>query len=342
MAKRESFVITKVKNNIIQNNLLENGDNIVVGLSGGPDSVFLLYILMYIKEEFKSKYGIEYNIVVCHINHMIRKEAGEDESLAKEYAEKYGLKFYSAKADIKVLAKEKKLSEEECGRDFRYEFFEKIAKENGCNKIAVAHNACDNAETMLHNLFRGTGLNGLVGIKVKNGKVIRPILNVKKQDILDYLSKNGIKYNIDKTNSENIYTRNKIRNDLIPKIEKEYNSNIIEALNRMSKQINDDLIYINGSVCEEYLERVIEKKEDYIVFDIEGFKEEYKAVKNRLIILLIEDLLGTSKGIENVHIENICDMFEKSITGKTFSIGSKFDIIVQRGKKAKILKKINR
>lgn len=338
MSKRESLIITKVKNNILENNLLEDGDNIVIGLSGGPDSVFLLYVLQYIKEEFEKKYGIKYNILVCHVNHMIRKEAGEDEKLAKEYASRYCLKFYSVRADIAAMAKEKKISEEECGRDFRYEFFNKIAKENGCNKIAVAHNSCDNAETILHNLFRGTGLNGLVGIKLQNGNIIRPILNIKKQNIINYLDENGIKYNIDRTNSENIYTRNKIRNDLLPKIEKEYNPNIIDSLNRMSRQISEDVEYINSVASKEYVSRVIEKKDEYITLDIKNFKEEYKAIKNRIVILFIEDFLGTSKGIENIHIENICDMFEKSITHKKFSIGNKFDIIIEKGKIAKIQK----
>ena len=274
MAKRENLIITRVKENILNNNLIENNDSIVVGLSGGPDSVFLIEVLQGLKKEFKEKYNINYNMVVCHINHMIRKEAGNDESLAKEYAEKYGFEFYSLKADVKKIAKEKKISEEECGREIRYDFFNKIAKEHGCNKIAVAHNSCDNAETMLHNLMRGSGLNGLAGIKVKNKNIIRPILDVSKAEIIDYLEKENIKYNIDKTNNENIYTRNKIRNDLIPKIQKEYNPNIINSLNRMSKQIQEDLEYINSSAKEKYKKALLEKNDKYLKINIKDFSNE--------------------------------------------------------------------
>lgn len=338
MAKRENLIITRVKENILNNNLIENNDSIVVGLSGGPDSVFLIEVLQGLKKEFKEKYNINYNMVVCHINHMIREEAGNDENLAKEYAEKYGLEFYSLKADVKKIAKEKKISEEECGREIRYDFFNKIAKEHGFNKIAVAHNSCDNAETMLHNLMRGSGLNGLAGIKVKNNNIIRPILDVSKGEIIDYLDKENIKYNIDKTNSENIYTRNKIRNDLIPKIQEEYNPNIINSLNRMSKQIQEDLEYINSSAKEKYKKALLEKNDKYLKISIKDFNNEYKAIKSRIILLFINDFIGETKGIENAHIENICDMFEKGITGKRFSIGNKFDIVIEKGKIAKIIK----
>ena len=338
MAKRENLIITRVKENILNNNLIENNDSIVVGLSGGPDSVFLIEVLQGLKKEFKEKYNINYNMVVCHINHMIREEAGNDENLAKEYAEKYGLEFYSLKADVKKIAKEKKISEEECGREIRYDFFNKIAKEHGCNKIAVAHNSCDNAETMLHNLMRGSGLNGLAGIKVKNKNIIRPILDVSKAEIIDYLEKENIKYNIDKTNNENIYTRNKIRNDLIPKIQKEYNPNIINSLNRMSKQIQEDLEYINSSAKEKYKKALLEKNDKYLKINIKDFSNEYKAIKSRIILLFIDDFVGETKGIENAHIESVCNMFEKGITGKRFSIGNKFDIVIEKGKIAKIIK----
>ena len=270
---------------------------------------------------------------------MIRKEAKEDELLAKEYAKKYNLKFYPLEIDVKKIAKENKLSEEECGRNIRYDFFEKILKENNATKIAVAHNANDNAETVIHNIMRGTGLNGLGGIKVKNGKIIRPILNIEKKEILKYLDKNEIKYNIDKTNLETVYTRNKIRNDLIKKIENEYNPGFVNAINRMACNVNQDLEYINTASEKVYNKRIIEKKDDSIKLDIKDFNSEEIAIKNRIILLAIKDLLGNIKGIEEAHIEEICRLMNNHITGKSFSIGNKFEIQIERNKIARLYRK---
>lgn len=340
MAKREPIIISKVRENILKNNLLEDGDKIVLGLSGGPDSVFLAHVLEYLKKSFKEKYNISYSIIICHINHMIRKEAGEDEELAKKYAEKYCCEFYSLHSDVQTLAKESKISEEECGRNVRYEFFNKILKEKSCTKIAVAHNAGDNAETVLHNFMRGAGLNGLCGISVKNGSIIRPILNIKKDEIIEYLDENRIEYNIDRTNKELIYTRNKIRNDLIPKIEDEYNPNIIDTINRMAEKISDDMDFIDSLAKEEYAKMIINKIKDSVRLNIREFKNKKVAIKNRVILLAIEEIIGTVKGIESKHLEEISNLFDNSITGKKFEIGNKFTINIEKNKIAKITKNV--
>jgi len=340
MAKREPIIISKVRENILKNELIQDGDKIVLGLSGGPDSVFLAYVLEYLKKSFKEKNNIEYDIIICHINHMIREEAEQDELLAKKYADKYGYNFYSLHTDVKALAKENKISEEECGRNVRYEFFNKILEEKGGTKIAVAHNAGDNAETVLHNFMRGAGLNGLCGISVKNGNIIRPILNIKKDEIIEYLDENGIEYNIDRTNKELIYTRNKIRNDLIPKIENEYNPNIIDTINRMSQKISEDMDFIDSIAKEEYANMIISKRNDSVKLNIREFKNKKIAIKNRVILLAIEDILGTIKGMESKHLEEISNLFDNSITGKKFEIGNKFAINIEKNKVAHITKNV--
>ena len=340
MAKREPIIISKVRENILKNNLLQDGDKIILGLSGGPDSVFLAYVLEYLKKSFREKYNISYSIVACHINHMIREEAGDDEELAKSYAEKYGWEFYLLHSNVQALAKESKMSEEECGRNVRYEFFNKILEEKGGTKIAVAHNAGDNAETVLHNFMRGAGLNGLCGISIKNGNIIRPILNIRKNEILEYLDENRIEYNIDRTNKELIYTRNKIRNDLIPKIENEYNPNIIDTINRMSEKISEDMQFIDGVAEKEYASMLINKSKDGLRLNIRNFKDKNKAIKSRVILLAIEDILGTVKGIESRHLEEISNLFDNSITGKKFEIGNKFSINIEKNKVAVITKNV--
>jgi len=340
MAKRESIIISKVRDNILKNDLIQDGDKIVLGLSGGPDSVFLLHTLEYLKKSFKEKYNISYSLIICHINHMIRQEAGEDELLAKKYAEKYQCEFYSLHSDVQALSKENKISEEECGRNIRYEFFEKILKENDATKIAVAHNAGDNAETILHNFMRGTGLNGLCGISVKNGNIIRPILNIKKDEIIEYLDENRIEYNIDRTNKELIYTRNKIRNDLITKIENEYNPNIIDTINRMAKQITEDMDFIESVAKEEYTKMIISKTNDSVRLNISDFKNKKAAIKNRIILLAVEDILGTVKGIESKHLEDISNLLDNSIPGKKFEIRNKFGVYIEKNKVAIITKNV--
>lgn len=340
MAKREPIIISKVRENILKNELIQDGDKIVLGLSGGPDSVFLAHVLEYLKKSFKEKYNISYSMIICHINHMIREEAGEDEELAKVYAKKYEWEFYSLHSDVQALAKENKISEEECGRNVRYEFFNKILEEKGGTKIAVAHNAGDNAETVLHNFMRGAGLNGLCGISIKNGNIIRPILNIKKDEIIEYLNENRIEYNIDRTNKELIYTRNKIRNDLIPKIENEYNPNIIDTINRMAEKISEDLEFIESVAKEEYTKIVLSKEKDTVKLNIREFKNKKTAIKNRIILLAIEDVLGTVKGIESKHLEEITNLFDNSITGKKFEIGNKFCITIEKNKVAKITKNV--
>ena len=338
MGKRESGILTKIKNNILDNKLIETDDIIVIGVSGGPDSVFLLHSLNYFKEIFKKKYNIEYNVIVCHINHMIRKEAKLDELLAKQYAEKYNFKFYSLEADVSKIAKEEKISEEECGRNIRYEFFEKILKENSGTKIAVAHNANDNSETVIHNFIRGTGLNGLTGIKFVNGKIIRPLLNIEKKDIVKYLDENSIKYNIDKTNLENDYTRNKIRNDLIKKIELEYNPSFIKSINRMTKNINEDMKYIDKMAKVEYEGIILKKEKNTVLINIKEFKNMDIAIQKRVVLNAINDIMGNIKSIEDKHIEDICELLRKAITGKMFSIEKKFSIQIENNKKAKLFK----
>ena len=338
MARREDNILTKVRDNILENKLIDNSDVIVLGLSGGPDSVFLLHSLMKLKELFKKNYNIEYKVIVCHVNHMIRKEAKEDENLAKEYAKKYNLEFYPLQTHVKEIAKKQKISEEECGRNIRYEFFNKVLKEHEGTKIAVAHNACDNAETIIHNIIRGTGLNGLVGIKLKNEKIIRPILNIQKDEIIKYLDENGIKYNIDRTNLENDYTRNKIRNDLIKKIEKEYNPNIIQALNRMSYVVEKDLEYINKKAKEYYSKVILYRDDNELKLDIKEFGSEDYAIKNRIVLFAISELIGNINDIEEVHLKQIVNLMDKHISGKMFSIGNKFTIVIEKNKVAKIYK----
>ena len=216
-------------------NLIENNDIIVVGFSGGPDSVFLVEMLK------KLKNFINFKIYLVHVNHLLRGEdADSDENFSFEYAKKNNLEIFTKRISVKEIAKEMGKTLEEVGREERYKFFSEIYETVGANKIATAHNKDDQIETFLFRLIRGTSLQGLEGIKIKNNNIIRPISEIYKKDILEYLNKNEIQYKIDKTNFENEFTRNSIRLDLIPFIEERYNIKFKDKIFSLIEEIREN------------------------------------------------------------------------------------------------------
>ena len=216
-------------------NLIENNDTIVVGFSGGPDSVFLVEMLKKLQNFFKFK------IYLVHINHLLRGEdADADESFSYDYAKRNNLEIFVKRIPVKEIAKKTGKTLEEVGREERYNFFSEIYNKVGANKIATAHNKDDQIETFLFRLVRGTSLQGLEGIKLKYNNIIRPISEIYKKDILEYLNKNEIQCKIDKTNFENEFTRNSIRLDLIPFIEKRYNIKFKDKLFSLIEEIREN------------------------------------------------------------------------------------------------------
>lgn len=216
-------------------NLIESNDIIVVGFSGGPDSVFLVEMLKKLQHFFNFK------IYLVHINHLLRGEdADSDENFSFEYAKKNNLEIFIKRIPVKEIAKKLGKTLEEVGREERYKFFSEIYEKVGATKIATAHNKDDQIETFLFRLIRGTSLQGLEGIKIKNNNVIRPISEIYKKDILEYLNKNEIQYKIDKTNFENEFTRNSIRLDLIPFIEERYNIKFKDKIFSLIEEIREN------------------------------------------------------------------------------------------------------
>ena len=233
-------LIKKIQNHIFANSLFERGAKIVLGVSGGPDSTLLLDIFF----KLQKKYNLELSI--AHVNYHLRgKDSDSDESFVKRLAQKYNLPLEILKAKIG----EKNKSEESL-RLVRYAFFEEVRKENNFDLIAVAHNADDQAETVLMRLIRGTGLKGLSAMQPKNGKIIRPLLDTSRKEIIAYLKKNKLGYRTDQTNKESIYLRNKIRNKLIPYLEKNFNPRVRSVLAKSAKTFGEDY-----AVIEELTEK---------------------------------------------------------------------------------------
>ncbi len=227
------FRITdKLKKIIKKYDLLKKNDKVLIAFSGGPDSVFLFHCINFFRESLRLELELVY------VNHKLREDADEDIKFVKEFAEKNVVRYYIKEADVKETAAREKISEEEAGREERYRIFFDIMKENNIDKIATGHNLDDNIETFIFRLLRGTALNGLKGIPVKRGVIIRPILEFRKDYILEVLDDAGEEYRLDSTNFETKYTRNKIRNLIFP-LFSEVNPLFREKIAGLIEEINN-------------------------------------------------------------------------------------------------------
>ncbi|MBP1924215.1 tRNA(Ile)-lysidine synthase [Sedimentibacter acidaminivorans] len=304
-----------VKYNILQNNLINQGDNVLIGFSGGPDSVFLFHNLRLLKET------LSFNLYASHINHMYRGEdADHDEDFVRALCIQYGVKLFVKRKNATEYANELHVTEEEAGRILRYNFFRDNLKSIGGGKIAVAHNLNDQAETVLQRIIRGTGIDGLGAMSLVKDDIIRPILNVKRSVIEKYLKENRYEFCTDKTNTQAIYGRNKIRLNLIPYLEKEFNPNIQNTLFRMSEIMDKDSKIIEKYINIKYQDILLKENENEIFFDLYKLKnmEDYEV--GRIVRKAIELLKGHANNIEMKHIEYANEFIRNGKTGKKIDL----------------------
>lgn len=232
--------IKKVKSFINEHLLLENGAKVIIGVSGGADSMALLDILHH----------LGYECIVAHCNfHLRGQESYRDEYFVEKACEKYGVKFVTASFNTRKYIQEESISLEMAARELRYAWFEKIRIKYKADKIAVAHHQNDSIETLLINLIRGTGIRGLTGIAPVNGNIIRPLLCLFREDIVQYLETKELQFITDSTNEEDIYTRNKIRLNVLPLL-KSINPSVEQALSRTA----DNLIHTEN-IYNLYIEK---------------------------------------------------------------------------------------
>ena len=324
-------IINKFKSTIKKHNLIKENDTIIVGASGGPDSQFLIYLLNEVKDFYKI------NIVLAHLNHMHRDDATNDENLVIKTGKTLSFETFVERKSMDSFAKENKISSEHAGRILRYEFFRSIKNKYKNPKIAVAHNKDDQAETVLMRIIRGSGLDGLRAMDYKNKDVIRPIMDFSKSEILEFLDEFKIPYHIDYTNLETDYTRNKIRLEIIPEIEK-INPNFKNSLVSLSEIAKNDYDILR-EIEDKKLEKIIIKKEkNHLSFDKFKFEAISDSLKARLIRRAIEILYGNINDFSKTNIEDfikICSLsngkkiikddliFEKNYRSYDFYIKSK-------------------
>ena len=316
----------KVLETIRKYNLIEDGDKIVLGVSGGPDSICMLDNLREVKEE----QIIEFEIYVAHINHMIREEAIDDEKYVQEYCKKYNIECFVKRADVQKIASEKKIGTEEAGRKVRYDFFEEVLQKTESNKIAIAHNKNDKIETIIMHLLRGSGLSGLKGIEpIRDNKYIRPLLECERTEIEQYCEDKKLNPRIDKTNFENEYKRNKIRNIVIQYIKKEFNQNIIQTLSRLSDLAADESNYIELQTQKAFEKILIAKEKEQITLNLKEFNKQDKVIKNRLILYTAKELMGSTQGIEKIHIEDIIKLCQNNVGNKFLTPNKNLKVLVK-------------
>lgn len=245
-------MVKKIYKYISEYKMLDDCHNLVVGLSGGADSVCLLSVLSVIVHDYIEEIGHEIHITAVHVNHGIRgEEALRDEAFAKRIADSMGIELVCFNLEIPKMAKQEGISQESAGRIARYRCFRQVAADRGMTdyRIAVAHHMDDQAETVLMHIIRGSGMAGLNGMRAVSGDIIRPLLCVTREEILSYLKDNGLSYVTDSTNLDNEYTRNMVRNCLIPSMEK-LNPQLKTALNNLAK---------DSSECWDYVQRQVDK-----------------------------------------------------------------------------------
>lgn len=302
--------------------ILEN-KHILIGVSGGPDSMCLLYLLNGLKKEWNLK------LSAAHVNYCLRgKDSEKDEKLAEKICKDLQIDFYSLKLKKEQIIKK----DENSLRDIRYDFFKKIKENSGADYIAAAHNSDDQAETVLMRFIRGSSAKGLGGMEYLSGKLIRPLLDISREEILKYLKENKIEYRTDKTNLGEKYLRSKIRNKLIPLLEKEYNPNIKQTLGRNSqilKNIND-FIYNYSSLVFGSISKIENK---IIKIDYKKWLLLQEAVRMEVLKIAIKKIAGSLKDVEFAHLNEIISMLENKIPIgekkiiKHLSIKEKYDTI---------------
>lgn len=289
-------IYERVKRYCEEKCLIDRGDGIVLGLSGGADSVFLLLFLKWLQPQW--------NLQLCavHIHHGIRgEEADRDEKETERLAEEQGILFRKFRNNIPEWAAEQRMSEEEAGRHYRYQCFEQVRQELGYQRIAVAHHQDDQAETILFQMLRGSGLRGLGGIRPVNGSVIRPLLAVNRRCIEDALKAEGIVFCQDSTNEQDRYTRNKLRIHAMPWLKREIQPAAAEHLAQTAEELQEVWDYIEGQATERYL-RLVERRDGKLSVNRDDFLQEDIVLQKQILLKMIESAAGSRKDITRGHI----------------------------------------
>ncbi len=295
--------------------MFQKGDTVVLGVSGGADSVCLLFVLLSLQKKWDLK------LHVVHVNHGIRQDAGEDAEYVRQLCATHGIPYLLVEENIPLLAKQWGVSEEEAGRKVRYEAFAGVLSQEKQGKIAVAHNSNDRAETMLFHLFRGTGLTGLGGIRPVREQIVRPILCLEREEIEAYLQEKQIAYRHDSTNDSDDYTRNKIRHHILTYAKEEIVSGCVGNMSRTADILAETENYIEEQTetairncvqmtTAETTETGSKAREIHVNHTL--FMQQHPVIQKRVILSILKELSPGHKDIATVHVEDVLSLFTEN------------------------------
>jgi tRNA(Ile)-lysidine synthase len=330
------MVLEKVKGAIKQYQLLKVGERVLLALSGGPDSMALFDIFLTLQEPY------QLSLSVAHLNHLLRgKAAEEDACFVQKLARRFKIPCFIEKIDVLALARQEKKSVEEVAREERYQFLFKIAKKIKAQKIATAHHQDDQVETILMRILRGSGPGGLKGIlPLRDQIIIRPLLEISREEILAYLKEKKIKFCQDRSNLDESFFRNKIRKKLIPLLEREYQPQIKRNLLHLAKLVSEE-DQLLGEIAEKSLSKLILRTTSHqIVLSLPGFLKEPVAIQRKLILGVLEKIKAPHLYFQ--HLENILRFLKSSDRGtitlpRGFLVEKKQvqEFMVRKGKEVK-------
>lgn len=294
-------MLQKVEEFMNEWNMLRKGDEVILGVSGGADSVALLYIFKQLQPAWNL------TLKVVHVHHGIRgEEADRDAQYVEKLCEKLNVMCIMKRYDVKQIAKEKKLSEEEAGRECRRAALEEVAGEEGI--IALAHQMDDQAETVLMHLARGSNLRGLGGIRPVSGQYIHPLLGVSRQEVEEYLEKLEVPFCQDTTNSEDAYTRNRIRHFILPAMSERVNAQTVKHICEVSQELQQMEEYLEEQTHLAY-KRSVQEKEGEVLINADAFGKEADLIKKRILYRAVTGFLGSRHDIEKKHVDGLLHLF---------------------------------
>jgi tRNA(Ile)-lysidine synthase len=315
---------SRFQNFIRKNNLLDNCKSILLAVSGGPDSLAMLNLFYDLSKELKL------DIAVAHLDHKFRKESAAEADFVEKIVKEKGLKFFRKSKNLPMIIKEKNISAEAAARKARFDFFRNIIGKYNYDALALAHHRDDQAETILLNLFRGTGLKGLSGIKakvqIKELTVIHPMLAFSKKEILNYCQKNKLEPCFDSSNEQSIYSRNIIRNEIFPIVENKINHKAREVISRNSKIIAAESDFLEKMAVHKYQEIIKEKNQSKVTIDFDKFKSIDQVLQRRIYRLIYNKLNNNLDDLYFDHILEIEKLISDCQTGRGVDIASEIRV----------------